>query len=110
MAEPRDTYKPAAILAVPTAFGPTVVVPLLGPNGGMADAVYFFTERRESSGKWLYRLHHIDEWMPPRPPQIQGYGDDMRLPMMENGYFSATLEAEQRRKEWAEIQTGIDRA
>ncbi len=44
--------------------------------------------------------------MPPRPPQIQGFGDDVRAPMMDAYGFSAHLEAEQRRQEWAEVLTG----
>lgn len=41
--------------------------------------------------------------MPPLTPEANNLerGDAARLPMMDRGGFSATLEAAQRRKEWA---------
>ena len=72
-------------------------------NGGMFIAEYRYAEKR-ANGTAIYYLVRVEEIMPPRPPQIQGFGDDVRLPMMEQGGFSAHLEAEQRKKEWAEAR------
>lgn len=74
-------------------------------HGGMASAIYRYHERRESSGKWLWRLDRIDEWMPPLPPQLRTRDDSRRLPMMDESGYSATLEAEQRKREWAEWES-----
>jgi hypothetical protein len=84
---------------------PTVLAPFAAANGGMFDALYVFQERRDN-GKWLYRLHRVEESMPPLPPQLQGFSDDRRLPMMDAFGFSAALEAEQRKREWAEHRNG----
>ena len=70
-------------------------------NGGMFIAEYRYTEQRDN-GTAIYYLVRVEEIMPPRLPQIQGRGDDVRLPMMDRGGLSAHLEAEQRKKEWAE--------
>ena len=72
-------------------------------NGGMFIAEYRYAEKRHN-GTALYHLVRVEEIMPPRPPQIHGFGDDVRLPMMDRGGFSAHLEAEQRKKEWAEAR------
>ena len=50
------------------------------------------------------RLSAIRCLMPPLPPEADshfGQNLDARLPMMDQYGFSATLEATQRRKEWA---------
>lgn len=60
--------------------------------------------------RWVAILSSITQTMPPRTPQISRYDDQCRLEMMEGGCFSARLEAEQRRKEWAEINKTLREA
>jgi hypothetical protein len=79
----------------------TVAMPLSDAHDGLAEARYTF-ESRANDGLYIYRLQEVVEFLPPLPPQLRGFGDDIRLPMMENGAFSVHLEAERRRKEWAE--------
>lgn len=70
-------------------------------RGGIYLVSYELTLR--DTGEFIGRLKDMTCLMPPRPPQILGYGDDVRLPMMDKYGFSAALEAEQRVREWAEI-------
>lgn len=80
-------------------------------NGGTFSAIYDYVSgstRQDRKGRRMivdatYALSRVEEMLPPRPPQIQGFSDDVRLPMMdENGYSDITAEAEQRKAEWAE--------
>lgn len=68
------------------------------------DAMYTLRYRYERRGaEWWAVLESAQEVMPPITPQANPLNDNSRLPMMDRYGFSATLEAEQRRKEWAEI-------
>ena len=70
---------------------------------GIYDAIYKPT-RLCRDGYWECVLKGVTESMPPLTPQISSFSEDSRLPAMdEQGYFSATAEAELRRKEWAEV-------
>ena len=100
----RGTYNPPVLIERAPTGGVTLVMVLEDAHGGMADACYAFSERRESSDKWLWKLTRVVEWMPPTAPQLRRFDDSVRLPMMENGYFSTRLEAEQREREWAEYE------
>lgn len=98
----RGEYNPPVIIEREPGAGARLMLPMEDKHGGMANALYVFHERRESSGKWLWKLERIDEWLPPLPPQLQTVDDSRRLPMMEDGAFSVRLEALQREREWAE--------
>lgn len=80
--------------------GPFVVQTFSTKDDGMFEAEYLYSEQR-SNGNRVYKLHKVTEMMPPMPPQIRGYSDDIRLPMFDGYGFSASLEAKQRKKEWA---------
>ncbi len=67
-------------------------------------ACYELTYRYEQRGREYWAvLSAVGEIMPPATPQAKGFSENTRLPMMENGSYSVTLEAAQRRKEWAAI-------
>ena len=67
-------------------------------------AIYFAKYRYAQYGERFVReLESLEQWMPPRTPQVSRYDNQCRVPMMENGCFSPRLEAEQRRKEWDEL-------
>src|SRR3990167_2992169 len=53
--------------------------------------------------EWVARLKRVTCDMPPRPPQIRSFDENVRVPMCDKRGFSAAREAEQRRKEWAEV-------
>ena len=100
--EPIDISGVPLTMAVKDIVGASLVRSYDCANGGAFTARYQYAERR-NNGNWIYRLARVEELMPPRPPQIQGYRDDRRLPMMDKWGYSASLEAEQRKREWAEV-------
>lgn len=71
-----------------------------------ADEAKFSTcyevRRKHADGRWEAVLTQVTETMPPKAPQEaeKRYREDARLPMMEDGCFSARLEAKQRYREW----------
>ena len=74
---------------------------------GLDDSWYkarYDPARRLPSGRLVGVLCAVVEIMPPISPQQKAvlFTDACRLPMMEDGVFSARLEAAQRREEWAE--------
>lgn len=101
--EPIDITGVPLVRAERAGLGVSLVAPYEATNGGGFHAIYRFHERR-SNDCWIYELARVEELMPPTPPQIQGFGNDVRLPMMDRGGFSAHLEAEQRKREWAEAR------
>ena len=81
--------------------GVRAVMPVTTADGAWYDAFYRY-ERRGSA--WWAVLESLTEIMPPAPPQIQGFGDTVRLHMMTDGAYDFEKEAEQRRQEWAEVK------
>ena len=70
-------------------------------------AMYSASYRYECRGvEWWAVLESVEELMPPRTPQISSYTDADRVPMMDKWGYSAVLEAEQRKREWAEVNRG----
>lgn len=67
----RGHYDPPVLIELPTLSGVRALQPLADANGGMATAEYHYHETRESSGKTLYKLHHIEEWLAPASPREQ---------------------------------------
>lgn len=82
--------------------GRCVVTSFAGDRGGIYTAQY---EYESANGGFLPRLRRLTCDMPPVTPQADSFrlGDKARLFMMDQFGPSAALEAEQRRKEWAEI-------
>jgi hypothetical protein len=79
-----------------------IVVPYEAKNGGSFNAHYDVTSAHDAPIV-CGELASVEEVMPPRPPQIQGFSDDRRLPMMDRWGYSAAREADQRKREWAEV-------
>lgn len=69
---------------------------------GMFTAEYDVVSAPED-GVVVGHLARVEEIMPPMPPQIQGFSNDRRLPMMDRWGYSAAREADQRKREWAEV-------
>lgn len=69
-------------------------------DGSHYSAIYRYAQYGE---RFVRILESVEQDMPPRTPQCSRYDDQCRVPMMENGYYSPTLEAAQRRTEWAEV-------
>lgn len=108
--EPIDIQNVPLIRTVPLSCGVHLVEMFDAQNGGQFVATYTFISGTTKSGARghkriidaVYSLSSVEEQMPPKPPQIQGFGDDVRLPMMRDGAYDPTLEAEQRKMEWQE--------
>lgn len=100
----RGHYDPPVLINRQKASGAMAEMTLVDCDGGIASAVYRYIEYQTSSNTWLLKLDHIDEWMPPLAPPQRAllYTDNARLPMMDEYGYNVTLEAEQRRREWAE--------
>lgn len=78
------------------------VLPVVTAEDAWYDAIY----RYEVRGKqWWAILDRLEEIMPARPPQASALaGDDGRLHLMRaDGSLDVAAEAEQRRREWAQV-------
>ena len=65
---------------------------------GSRYAARYEYRRQDREGHWMAVLTNVEEVLPPMAPHVER----VRLPMMESGAFSVRLEAQQRRREWAE--------
>jgi hypothetical protein len=98
----RGAYNPPEHRIVVRCFTPTIVQPIADRAGGMANAVYVW-HRLEIDGS-LYRLSHIEEWLPPHPPNWT-ITDDTRLPALcADGRMDFEAEAALREQEWQEYE------
>jgi hypothetical protein len=68
--------------------------------GGIYVGLY---DIQREGDEWVGVLRRSECQMPPRTPQISTFDDSARMPMMDEWGFSASLEAEQRKREWAEV-------
>lgn len=81
--------------------GAYLIAPFEAKNGGLFTAVYRMREIR-SNGRWIYDLARVEESMPPLTPEADAmHNAGARLPMMDRFGYSAALESERRKQEWA---------
>lgn len=76
------------------------------PASTLDGAVYTLVYRYERRGlQWWAVLDRMIETMPPNTPQISSFTDADRLPILDEYGLSTVLEAKQRCKEWADINS-----
>ena len=103
----RGKYNPPVLIEVPALSGIRIEQPMNGQDDSWATAVYIYHERRESSGKWLWKLDHIRETVPPMSPQEKArqFTDDARLPpLTPDGRIDWAEIARRREHEWCEYE------
>ncbi|MPZ20145.1 MAG: hypothetical protein GEV06_19840 [Luteitalea sp.] len=98
----RLVFKPFGSVLVDVRGGAGVEMPIELANGALY-TLAFAAESVEEDGTIVCRLSAITNDMPPLTPEADPLkaGDNARMPMMDEFGYSATAEAEQRRKEWA---------
>lgn len=81
--------------------GDMAVMPLETQDGAHYKALYRYEQR---GAEFWAVLQSVEEIMPPATPQVRRFDEGARLPMMrEDGSTDWAAEAEQRRREWLEV-------
>lgn len=84
-------------LAIKKLLAPGVIQIWEAANGGQFEAIYIY-EGSKHPGIYIYKFSEVAEVVPPSPPQIQGFGDNVRLHMP-----TVAEEITQRKKEWSQV-------
>ncbi len=106
MAQVRGSYNARETILLPASYGSArVIVPMCGVDDCYANAVYNFTGQILGDGRWEWKLHYLDEWLPPMSPQEKSerFTDEARLPpIFPGGAIDFAEWARRRNKEWAQ--------